>query len=524
MQIATLANISRIIQQFVRSLDDGATSPCLLKIGAHDGLTGDPLGESIRSSRSWGAHLVEPVPEIHARLNENYSDKQRFHCHLLAIGSGSSEAAFYSVHPRARKSLPGLPGWANQLGSFVPGHIEKCLGDRVKPFVQERTIKKTTLAEFMAQHRIPDPTLLHIDVEGLDWEVLQTYNFEVGCPRAILIEHKHLTSGDKSALLELLAAREYFLVVESPSDFAAFHNAEDACLACLGSTAYRRRESQFVAPLLSNNQLREVQLTMNSGTKSGTLENPPPLKIDAGRARRRSPLRSESLGHMPDVSKDFVDYYGQCKSYSMASPERMFALFEATQYVIKRKVVGAFVECGVWRGGSIMMVAYTLAGMGVTDRDLYLFDTFEGTPKPDESKDIDLRGRKAVDDWLKHDGSEHGSAWANARIEEVRDNIAKTGYPTDRIHLIKGMVEQTVPHKRLGNIALLRLDTDWYSSTRHELEHLFPLLRVGGVLIVDDYGHFQGARQATDEYFASKEPELLCRVDYTGRLMVKTNP
>jgi len=104
----------------------------------------------------------------------------------------------------------------------------------------------------------------------------------------------------------------------------------------------------------------------------------------------------------------------------------------------------------------------------------------------------------------------------------VQANLGRTGYPAERIHYVKGKVEETIPATLPSRIALLRLDTDWYESTRHELQHLYPLLSTHGVLIIDDYGHWQGARQAVDEYFAaSAEPVFLHRVDYTARLVVK---
>ena len=107
-------------------------------------------------------------------------------------------------------------------------------------------------------------------------------------------------------------------------------------------------------------------------------------------------------------------------------------------------------------------------------------------------------------------------------MEEVRERLVGTGYPPERLHLVPGMVEQTLPGEAPEKIALLRLDTDWYASTRHELEQLYPRLESGGVLIIDDYGHYEGARRAVDEYFErSGEPVLLSRIDFSGRLVVK---
>jgi O-methyltransferase len=125
-----------------------------------------------------------------------------------------------------------------------------------------------------------------------------------------------------------------------------------------------------------------------------------------------------------------------------------------------------------------------------------------------------------LSEWNKRRRS--GSSWMEASIEDVKQNMLSTGYPTEQLHFIKGDVQETIPATVPDRIALLRLDTDWYASTLHELQHLYPLLVPGGVLIIDDYGHFDGARQAVDEYFAEQgTPILLHRLDYTGRMIVK---
>ena len=106
--------------------------------------------------------------------------------------------------------------------------------------------------------------------------------------------------------------------------------------------------------------------------------------------------------------------------------------------------------------------------------------------------------------------------------ESVRATLLETGYPPERLHFVRGAVEETVPAAAPEQLALLRLDTDWYESTRHELVHLYPRLSDGGILIVDDYGHWEGCRRAVDEYFASDaDPILLNRIDYTGRIAIK---
>lgn len=208
--------------------------------------------------------------------------------------------------------------------------------------------------------------------------------------------------------------------------------------------------------------------------------------------------------------------------HTMTSPERLFALIEATRYVSRAGIQGDIVECGVWRGGSMMATALTLLECGDISRELHLFDTYEGMAAP-TSRDVSVDGYAASTLLTEQGKFDAGSAWCYATIEEVRAAMAGTGYDTDRMHFVQGKVEYTIPNDAPPKIALLRLDTDWYESTRHELEHLYPRLSPGGVLIVDDYGHWTGCRQAVDEYFGSRNINvLLNRVDYTGRIAVKT--
>jgi hypothetical protein len=223
-----------------------------------------------------------------------------------------------------------------------------------------------------------------------------------------------------------------------------------------------------------------------------------------------------------DMDPQFLPIFEQCRRFSMTSIERMYALYKATEYVARAPIPGAIVECGVWLGGSMMVVASTLKQLGLLDRDLYLFDTFEGLPRPDTAHDLDIWDNPALDWWLPLSTGDESSHAAEAGLDEVRHNLLSTGYPAERLHFISGMVERTLPDQAPPSIALLRLDTDWYASTRHEMEHLYPRLQRNGVLIIDDYGHYQGARQAVDEYIDEHRlPLLLTRLDYTGRLAVK---
>ena len=222
-----------------------------------------------------------------------------------------------------------------------------------------------------------------------------------------------------------------------------------------------------------------------------------------------------------DISESDKQIFQEVKAYTMTSPERVFAVFDAVRYVLKNDIEGSIVECGVWRGGTMMAVAHMLRMHHSFERDLYLFDTFEGMPLPTDV-DEDFHGRKAKSKFLAEKRTEDSSDWCYASLSEVQNNLEGTGYPKDKVHYVVGKVENTVPAQAPECISILRLDTDWYESTKHELTHLYPRLVPGGVLIIDDYGHWQGARRAVDEYFLEQRvPILLNRIDYTGRIGIK---
>lgn len=226
---------------------------------------------------------------------------------------------------------------------------------------------------------------------------------------------------------------------------------------------------------------------------------------------------------IPEEFNEFAEIYNLCKGYTMTSIERMFSLYKATEYIVKNKIEGDFVECGVWRGGSTMVILKTLEKFGDLNRKVWLFDTFEGMSEPtDDDKDFKSESaKKQLDKSAKTDES---IIWAYATIEDVKRNIALINYPEHNVHYIKGKVEDTLPDNNyFSSISLLRLDTDWYESTKVELDNLYHLLQQKGILIIDDYGHWQGCKKAVDEFFSDKDFPLLQRIDYTGRLMVKTN-
>jgi O-methyltransferase len=206
------------------------------------------------------------------------------------------------------------------------------------------------------------------------------------------------------------------------------------------------------------------------------------------------------------------------KPWTMTSYDRIFALVVAVRYVERHRIPGEVVECGVWRGGSMQAVALTLRECGSSDRDLHLFDTFEGMPPPTE---LDRRINGASAEELLESGERKWLVQARAGLDDVRDGMQRTGYPAERIHYHEGKVEDTIPAGAPEQIALLRLDTDWYESTRHELEHLYPRLAPGGVLIIDDYDYWEGSRRAVDEFLDATGARLLLVPVDTARVAVK---
>ncbi|MDC7219690.1 MAG: macrocin O-methyltransferase [Spirochaetales bacterium] len=219
--------------------------------------------------------------------------------------------------------------------------------------------------------------------------------------------------------------------------------------------------------------------------------------------------------YLIDVEPDFKEAWELVSPFTMISPERAYAISQALDYLEGNNISGDIVECGVWRGGACMLAARLILQRNYRKRAFWLYDTFEGMTEPTEDDIIAASGQPVAE--------RNPLGWWAVSEDEVRANLERTGYDKERYTLVKGDVCQTledsVPE---GPIALLRLDTDWYESTKKEMEVLFPKLARGGVLLLDDYGHFKGAAKGVDEYFASLGlTPLLQRVDYTGRLYIK---
>ena len=206
--------------------------------------------------------------------------------------------------------------------------------------------------------------------------------------------------------------------------------------------------------------------------------------------------------------------------YSMTGSLRMWALLQAVKKVIKNKIEGDIVECGVWKGGNLILCQKYLNLQNVNIK-IHGFDNFEGMVKPKEI-DTDYRNVPASEMHSLFKKDKNKNSWAYCSLEEINKNINET-VPKHNIKLIKGIVEKTLlePKNLPDKISILRLDTDFYESTKIELEILYPKLVPGGFLIIDDYGHFKGCRKAVDEYFKDDLP-YLHYVDYSCRVIIKS--
>jgi O-methyltransferase len=205
----------------------------------------------------------------------------------------------------------------------------------------------------------------------------------------------------------------------------------------------------------------------------------------------------------------FLEIYHKCQDYTLTPFKAMYAVYEAASYVAKAGIAGDFVQCGVWKGGSAMIVALTFLQFHSQQRSLFLYDTYEGMPDTGVNDAEYDAGpfHVAMNITTRLRGGHSGIFYAS--LEEVRRNMQTTGYSEAHVYLVKGMVEETLPSRAPEQISLLHLDSDLYQSTYHELTHLYPRLTKGGVLIVDDYGTWKGSRKATDQYFEENGINML---------------
>jgi hypothetical protein len=204
----------------------------------------------------------------------------------------------------------------------------------------------------------------------------------------------------------------------------------------------------------------------------------------------------------PEITDDvFWGLYAIASPFSLLHVTGFYNVYQSITYINNNNLQGDFVECGCFLGGVGIFMALLLKHLNMADRTIWLLDTFEGFP--DGQEDDYVVGRTSV----------KSVRFPNFR-QHVVDNFTHCGAQSGHLRFVEGLVEETLPDLDIHTVALLRLDTDFYMSTKAELECLYRRLVPGGVLIVDDYGIFQGARRATDEFLARLPVRpLLNRID-----------
>lgn len=227
----------------------------------------------------------------------------------------------------------------------------------------------------------------------------------------------------------------------------------------------------------------------------------------------------------PDFEPEFVEIIKKAEPFTLTSTDRLYQLILSVKYLVENDIKGDFVECGVWRGGSVLAMVETLKLLDVGNRSLHLFDTFsstdifEGTVSIEEDRPFNSTVEELR---LK---VEKEKIDLSVDVDDVRDLMSNTGYPSERINFHVGRIEDTLKNSHIESIALLRLDTDWYASTKIQLELLFGKVNINGIIIFDDYGFWEGHKKAVDEFlFKNGLRPLLIRNDSSCRFMIKNFP
>ena len=224
------------------------------------------------------------------------------------------------------------------------------------------------------------------------------------------------------------------------------------------------------------------------------------------------------------ISKFEKSILNICSKFSMTGFERMYFLIKAIEQIKNNKIQGDFVECGVWKGGNLILFQKMIEKLNIKKK-IYAYDTFKGMTDPGKfDYTFEKREAKEILSTLrkKKVDSKKNIVLAECSLDDVTKNYKKNTKLNKNLHCIKGPVETTLKIKKNipKKISILRLDTDWYESTKIELEILFPLLTKNGILIIDDYGYWKGAKKAVDQYFF-KKPITLFKIDFTSRFIIK---
>ena len=204
---------------------------------------------------------------------------------------------------------------------------------------------------------------------------------------------------------------------------------------------------------------------------------------------------------------EFARLYRLVRPYTMSSNARLRGLYSAVRHAILNNTLGDVVECGTARGGSAALMGLTLSRLGAR-RTLWVFDTFEGLPPP-TLDDPDFETAKLY------------TGECRGELDEVAALFGRLGILSNS-RFIKGLFQETLPTCAIEKIAVLHIDGDWYESVRVCLDHLYERVSPGGIIQIDDYGHWAGARKAVDEFLSQRAIDApLRRLDYTGRQFIK---
>ena len=202
-----------------------------------------------------------------------------------------------------------------------------------------------------------------------------------------------------------------------------------------------------------------------------------------------------------------------CRPYTMISTERLLQNMKSVDYVEENDIPGDIVEIGVWKGGSMLSMILQYETHNKSDRAFHLYDTFTGMTAPTT---YDVDGNRTHASSLLH----IPGVKAECPYDEVRSNIFRhTHYDPSKIHFHVGDIMKNTTYP--SQIAVLRLDTDFYDSTKHELETFYEYVTPGGIVMIDDYGHWQGCRKAVDEFLAHHPEIQIHTIDYTGIYFIK---
>lgn len=219
---AQRAKNEELLQQLVCEAAAEIEQPVFVKVGANDGVTGDPFGDSLLRNRTWKGILIEPVPYCIKRLRAIYHDDSRFMIDQCAVGREEGSTKFFYVSESAKDSIPDLPYWYDQIGSFDRQHILKHLDGKLEPFIVALDVNVEPLFSILKRHRLDDVTLLHIDTEGYDLEVLKSLGLPNVSPLWIMVEHMHLSEEERQEMSSLLASSGYD-VCDTGTDFFAMN-------------------------------------------------------------------------------------------------------------------------------------------------------------------------------------------------------------------------------------------------------------------------------------------------------------